>query len=170
MIVVAPRMPVLIGGCVPDGHADLATIRGAAMTPPSTGFHHFSLTVRDVGASATWYARVLGLQQIPAPFPHWGNEESGHAIVLMDPGNGMIIGLHHHASNGGERADESRTGLDHLAFGVARHEDLDTWTAWLDELRIEHSGVIDATEPMPYSVVVFRDPDNIQLELSYMAG
>ena len=30
--------------------------------------------------------------------------------------------------------------------------------------------MIDTTDPMPYSVVVFRDPDNIQLELIYMAG
>jgi hypothetical protein len=26
-----------------------------------------------------------------------------------------------------------------------------------------------AADPVPYSVVVFRDPDNIQLELIYMA-
>jgi hypothetical protein len=29
---------------------------------------------------------------------------------------------------------------------------------------------IDTGDPVPYSVVVFRDPDNIQLELIYMAG
>jgi hypothetical protein len=39
------------------------------------------------------------------------------------------------------------------------------WAAWLDELGIEHSGVIDTDRPIPYSVVVFRDPDNVQLEL-----
>ena len=138
-------------------------------TPPTTGFHHLSITVRDVEASASWYGRVLGLQRIPVPFPHWGAEESGHAVVLMNPENGLIIGLHHHETNDGERFQEGRTGLDHLAFGVARREDLSTWARWLDELSIAHSGVIDATEPMPYSVVVFRDPDNIQLELAYMA-
>ena len=47
---------------------------------------------------------------------------------------------------------------------------LDAWASWLDELGIEHSGVIDTDKPMPYSVVVFRDPDNIQLELFHMAG
>ena len=36
--------------------------------------------------------------------------------------------------------------------------------------RLEHSGVPDADQPVPYSVGVFRDPDNIQLELIYMAG
>jgi hypothetical protein len=32
------------------------------------------------------------------------------------------------------------------------------------------SGVIDTTDPIPYSVVVFRDPDNIQLELIHLPG
>ena len=30
--------------------------------------------------------------------------------------------------------------------------------------------MIDTDKPVPYSVVVFRDPDNIQLELIYIAG
>jgi hypothetical protein len=29
--------------------------------------------------------------------------------------------------------------------------------------------VIDTDNPVPYSVVVFRDPDHLQLELFYMA-
>jgi glyoxylase I family protein len=37
--------------------------------------------------------------------------------------------------------------------------------ARLDELGIEHTGIRDEHEPFPYSTVVFRDPDNIQLEL-----
>jgi len=32
------------------------------------------------------------------------------------------------------------------------------------------SGVVDTGNPVPYSVVVFRDPDNIQPELIYMAS
>ncbi len=39
------------------------------------------------------------------------------------------------------------------------------WTAWLDELGIEHSGIRDGDVPFPFATVVFRDPDNIQLEL-----
>jgi glyoxylase I family protein len=30
---------------------------------------------------------------------------------------------------------------------------------------IEHTGIRDEKEPFPYSTVVFRDPDNIQLQL-----
>jgi glyoxylase I family protein len=29
---------------------------------------------------------------------------------------------------------------------------------------------VDTSDPVPYSVVVFRDPDNIQLELIHMPG
>jgi glyoxylase I family protein len=57
-----------------------------------------------------------------------------------------------------------------MSFGVADRASLDVWAGWLDELGIEHSGVIDAEKPMPYSVVVFRDPDNIQLEFIYLAA
>ncbi len=70
----------------------------------------------------------------------------------------------------GQSFDESRTGLDHVSFAVAGRADLDAWARWRDGLGVANSGVVDTGDPMPYSVVVFRDPDNIQLELFYMAG
>ena len=57
-----------------------------------------------------------------------------------------------------------------MSVAVAGRADLDAWAGWLDGLGIENSGVVDTADPVPYSVVVFRDPDNIQLELIYMAG
>jgi hypothetical protein len=36
--------------------------------------------------------------------------------------------------------------------------------------QVAHSGVIDTGRPVPSSVPVFRDPDNLQLEFIYMAG
>jgi glyoxylase I family protein len=137
--------------------------------PAVTGFNHFSPTVSDVEASAQWYERVFGMNRVPVTFPHYGAEEKGYAVLLIDPRSGIAIGLHHHEGNPGQLFDEVRTGLDHISFGVADHASLETWASWLDELGIEHSGVVDVDKPMPYSVVVFRDPDNIQLELFYMA-
>jgi glyoxylase I family protein len=138
--------------------------------PPTTGVHHFSPTVSDVEASAEWYGRVFGMQRLPVTFPHHGDEQGGFAVLLLDPRTGLLIGLHHHEAHAKGDFDERRTGLDHLAWGVSAREDLDTWAAWLDELGVAHSGVIDKTEPMPYSVVVFRDPDGIQLELIHSPG
>jgi glyoxylase I family protein len=33
-----------------------------------------------------------------------------------------------------------------------------------------HPGAIDTDKPVPYSVAVFRAPDNIQLELIHLPG
>jgi glyoxylase I family protein len=136
--------------------------------PAMTGLHHFSPTVTDIEASVAWYERVFGLQRIPGKFPHFGNEETGYAIVLMDPGSGVMIGLHHNEANDGQPCDETRTGLDHIAISVPSREHLDAWAAWLDELGVTHAGVNDTDNPIPYSVLVFRDPDNIQLEMFYI--
>lgn len=139
----------------------------ARQAPPTTGVHHFSPTVSDVEASAEWYSRVFGMQRLPVTFPHHGDEEGGYAVLLAEPRSGIVIGLHHHEEHQAGRFDERRAGLDHLAWGVAERADLDTWASWLDELGVAHSGVVEKTEPMPYTVVVFRDPDGIQLELMY---
>ena len=50
-------------------------------------------------------------------------------------------------------------------FRVGSRADLTPWLAWLDELGVEHTGIRDLAEPFVYSTVVFRDPDNNQLEL-----
>jgi catechol 2,3-dioxygenase-like lactoylglutathione lyase family enzyme len=60
------------------------TIQTAA-APAMTGIHHFSPTVSDVEASAAWYERVFGMNRVPVPFPHYGAEEGGYAVLLMEP-------------------------------------------------------------------------------------
>jgi glyoxylase I family protein len=138
--------------------------------PGITEFHHFSPTVSDVEASAAWYERVFGMSRLPVTFPHYGAEDSGYAVILADPRSGVMIGLHHHDANPGQAFHESQTGLDHISFGVADRPSLEAWASWLDELGVENSGVIDTDNPAPYSVVVFRDPDNLQLEIFCDAG
>jgi glyoxylase I family protein len=133
--------------------------------PQLTGVHHFSVTVPDVETSATWYENVFGMTRIPVTFPHHEREDTGYAVLVMDPASGVVIGLHHNTANEGEPFDEKRTGLDHIAFSVPSRADLDRWVARLDDLGIAHSGVRDVTEPIPFATLVLRDPDNIQLEL-----
>jgi glyoxylase I family protein len=60
-----------------------------------------------------------------------------------------MTGLRHHVANPGQSFHESRTGLDHISFGVTDRAALDAWASWLDELAIEHSGVIDTDNPCP---------------------
>jgi glyoxylase I family protein len=136
--------------------------------PTMTGLHHVSLTVSDVEASARWYEQVLRLDRMPAAFPHYGDEHGGYGVLLVDRSTGIRIGLHHHQANPGHSFAERRTGLDHVAFGVATRTALDANAAWLDALGVANSGVIDVEDPIPYSTVVFRDPDNIQLEFVFV--
>ena len=133
--------------------------------PTITGIHHFSPTVCDVEKSATWYEQVFSMVRLPMTFPHHEREETGYAVLLMDPVSGLVIGLHHNEANQGEAFDEARTGLDHIGILVPSRESLDEWVTKLDGLGVEHSGIRDITEPVPFSTLVFRDPDNIQLEL-----
>ncbi|KUH69043.1 glyoxalase [Mycolicibacterium novocastrense] len=133
--------------------------------PGITGIHHISITVTDLEASLAWYQRLLGADRLPMKFPHYEREDTGYGELLIDPRSGVVIGLHTNIGNDGNRFDEARTGLDHVALNVASRDELDAWTRRLDELGIEHSGVRAADEPFPFATVVFRDPDNIQLEL-----
>ncbi|MBY0286341.1 MAG: VOC family protein [Mycobacteriaceae bacterium] len=133
--------------------------------PGVTGIHHFSITVTDLEASLAWYQRLLGAERVPMKFPHYGCEDTGYGELLVEPDSGVVIGLHTNTGNDGQAFDEARTGLDHVALNVASRDDLESWTARLDELGIEHSGIRSGDQPFPFATVVFRDPDNIQLEL-----
>jgi glyoxylase I family protein len=132
--------------------------------PSITGIRHFSATVTDLESSVAWYQRLLGMERVPITFPHYEREDTGHAVLLVDQRLGIAIGLHTNTANQGEAFDECRTGLDHLSFGVASRDELASWVTKLDDLGIQNTGIRDELEPMAYSTVVFRDPDNIQLE------
>jgi glyoxylase I family protein len=60
--------------------------------------------------------------------------------------------------------DETLIGLDHLAFRVATRADLDTWAERLAAAGVPASPIADSRSIDGAAVLVFRDPDNIQLE------
>ena len=131
--------------------------------PDIAGINHVSVTVTDLERSVPWYCEVLGLAQLfEAPHP----EDEGKAVVLGKPDFSMCVGLHTHPTNESEPFSECRTGLDHIGFAVANRDELRAWEARLTELGVDHSGFNDQGM---YAVVVFRDPDNIQLEMFTMA-
>ncbi|MBM7790963.1 VOC family protein [Tenggerimyces flavus] len=135
------------------------------IAPPQ--LHHLALTVRDLDAAIDWYGKVFGLAHF-MDVPH----EGGIGVGLADPKLECVIVLHRHDDTPDEPFHETRTGLDHVGLRVATRDDL---VAWQDHL--ESNGVVRTTRadrPLtqspiadePYgSVLVFRDPDNIQLEL-----
>ena len=133
--------------------------------PAVTGYHHLGLTVSDIERSESWYGQVFGFQRAFVE-PHHGG--TGYAVVMTIPGTPLFLGLDKHDGHEGERFAEHRTGLDHLAIGVATREELDGWVAHLDALGVEHSGVNAIEEPFPAATLCFRDPDNLALELMWM--
>jgi catechol 2,3-dioxygenase-like lactoylglutathione lyase family enzyme len=133
--------------------------------PTVTGYHHMGLTVGDVDRSEAWYGEVFGFQRVFVE-PH--NEGTGYAVVMNIPGTPLFLGLDKHDAHAGEPFAEHRTGLDHLAIGVAAREDLDRWVEHLDALGVEHSKINDLSEPFPAATLCFRDLDNIALELMWM--
>jgi glyoxylase I family protein len=125
--------------------------------PDFLGVSHVDLTVRDVQASAEWYRTVFGLETLFET-----KEEVRSAVVMIHPDTHLAICVGSHVANDGQPFDEARTGLDHLSLRGADPAAREAWAAHLDDLGIEHSPIADE----PYgSVLVFRDPDNIQLEL-----
>lgn len=122
------------------------------------GLQHVAITVSDLEASTAWYTRLFGAEPVLDE-----DEEGGafhHTVYALD--GGALFGLHtHHGAESGDRADERRTGLDHVSFGVGSHAELERWAARLDELGIANDGVKRAHYG---SGVSFRDPDNIALE------
>lgn len=126
--------------------------------PEFTNISHLDLTVTDVERSAAWYVEVLGLRRL-------GRTDFADRImvVLGHRPSGLVVGLNQHLGATGERFDERRPGLDHVGFAVGERGDLDAWQARLAELGVEHSPVQDADSGSG-TALVFRDPDNIQLE------
>lgn len=127
--------------------------------PDIVAINHVGITVTDLEGSIPWYSEVFGFTRL---MENTHPDGTGYFVVLGKPDWSTSIGLHTHPTNQNERFSETRTGLDHVSFTVANHDELDAWEARFAELGIEHSPVKDETG---YSVLAFRDPDNIQLEL-----
>lgn len=134
--------------------------------PAITGIHHLSVTIRDIEASVACYQRLFRAERVPMKLPHYEREDKPVMVCCSSSrARGLAIGLHTNTGNDGAQFDEARTGLDQVGFHVGSREELDAWIVWLEELGIEHSAIRTGDEPFPYATVVFRDPDNIQLEL-----
>lgn len=117
---------------------------------------HIDLSVVDVEASAQWYCDVLGLRRVRRV-----DLDNRIMVVLVHRDTGLIIGLNQHTSIPLTVFDDRNVGLDHIGFNVSERADLDEWEKHLAALNVKHSPAEDTANG---SALVFRDPDNIQLE------
>jgi glyoxylase I family protein len=124
--------------------------------PTITGAHHVAFTVQDVDASARWYQDLFGMQLVLQ-----NDDDTVRVRVLVHPECGWLMGLREYPGHPDGAFSEFRTGLDHLAFAVSSRDELEAWQSVLDEKGIPFSPI--AETPIG-TVVVLRDPDNIQLE------
>jgi glyoxylase I family protein len=130
--------------------------------PAIMGGHHVGFTVRDADASAKWYADLLGMKEVLR-----GDTETVSFRVLAHPESGWVLGVRQYPGHADGPFDEFRTGLDHFAFGVGSRAELEAWEKRLSDAGIPFTRIADT--PIG-SVIVFRDPDNIQLEFFLPAG
>ena len=125
--------------------------------PNIAGAHHVAFTVTDADRSAAWYRDLWAMQGLLR------TEGKGVRIrTLSPPASEWIMGLREHADQPGGPFDERRTGLDHLAFTVTSRPELEAWEQELERRGITYSPIRES--PIG-TVITFRDPDDIQLEL-----
>jgi catechol 2,3-dioxygenase-like lactoylglutathione lyase family enzyme len=147
-----------------NGGANPADEPPSAFARPT--LHHIALTVTSFERSLPWYEALFQIR-----FRNDAPHEGGVGKLLADDDWSLVIVLHEHEANDGGEFSERVTGLDHVAFGVGSREDLERWTDRLEHLGVRKVAI--ANRPLtqspivdspPWGILVFRDPDNIQLE------
>jgi glyoxylase I family protein len=123
------------------------------------GVHHLKFTVTDVARSRAFYSEVLGFDVV---------KEHGSTVILSNGSVSIALAPPPFPERAieNDQFDENRVGLDHLALAVAGVHVLERAAKVLTERGMPHSDVVDMGSEFGFHVLVFRDPDNIQLELS----
>lgn len=124
----------------------------------TTAVHHIALTVRDVRRSQQFYTEVLNFKHLTDFGPRALLHNGSFLLALTPPPDAG-------EAPANDRFNENRIGLDHLSLGVASMADLQAAIVALDAHGVSH-GEIKPLEPFGIAVLAFRDPDNIQLELT----
>jgi glyoxylase I family protein len=121
--------------------------------------HHLALTVTNLHRSVEFYTTLMNFQ----PALDMGTRMLLHNGTLVlavtlppDPTQALP----------GDCFNENRVGLDHLSLSVGSKADLEQAVKLFDERGVPHGEIKDLGEGLRLYVLAFRDPDNIQIELS----
>ncbi len=130
------------------------------MGVPTAGVHHLALTVTNTARSREFYSKYLGFNHLMDLGPKV-IMSNGTLIMAINPPPDPAQALMN------DTFSEHRVGLDHLSFAVPARADLEAAAALFDADGIAHGTINDLGEyGLPIYVMAFRDPDNIQLELT----
>jgi len=135
------------------------------MTTVKTGaVHHQTLTVSNLERSLKFYTSLLGFQKVMDLSTTRVLLSNGSAIIALsmppDPSRAIPNDVF----------NENRLGLDHLSFSVGSRQDLVDAVCLFDAEGISHGEIKDLGPAVPVYVLAFRDPDNIQIELTAPHG
>jgi len=133
--------------------------------PIQLSYSHVRLTVTDIARSQAFYDQVFGLP-VALELPDGADQATREQLGFLFGGviyrlGSALFGLRPVAP-AGDRFDEDRVGLDHLSFAVDGVAELEEMAHRLDGLGVAHGGVKDIGMA---TILEFRDPDNIALEL-----
>ena len=125
---------------------------------PTGTVNHITLTVTDLNRSREFYSSILGFQFLMEYGPKYLFSNGSVILALnLSPDPAQAIA--------DDQFDENRVGLDHVSFNVSSREVLDEAVRIFDECKIPHGEIKDLADLGMY-VLAFRDPDNIQLEMT----
>jgi catechol 2,3-dioxygenase-like lactoylglutathione lyase family enzyme len=127
-------------------------------TVPTGVINHFALTVTDKDRARDFYTDVLNFKFVTEFGPKYLLSNDQVILALNespDPSRAIPD----------DRFDENRVGLDHISLAVSSREELQRAAEEFDRRAIPH-GEIKDLGGLGILVLAFRDPDNIQLELT----
>ena len=84
------------------------------------------------------------------------------ARILGDEQWRLVIGLHRRDVNQGKCFSERLTGLNHIGLDLPDRDELAAWQHHFQKPGVHQSAIADRP---PGSLLVFRLPDNVQLDL-----
>ena len=126
------------------------------------------LTVTDVARSREFYTSLLSFAiAVEAPASEDPKSDPSYPVLwggcVMVRGN-LLLGLRPVAP-AEDSFDPNRVGLDHLSFSVGTRAELDEAVVLFDARGVTHGEIADLAG-FGISVLPFRDPDGVQLELT----
>ncbi len=133
-------------------------------TIQTEAIHHLTLTVTDLARAVAFYTELLGFQKAM---------DLSASRVLLANGKSILAlteAPHPAQTIRNDRFNENRVGLDHLSFNVSSHTTLEEAVRRFDRQGVPHGEIKDLGPDLGIYVLAFRDPDNIQLELTAPYG
>jgi glyoxylase I family protein len=126
--------------------------------------HHLTLTVTDLARAIEFYTATLGFQKAMDLSPTRVLLANGKTVLALTEAPDSAQAILN------DRFNENRVGLDHLSFNVSNHNKLEEAVRHFDQRGIPHGEIKDLGPDLAIYVLAFRDPDNIQLELTAPYG